>query len=242
MIEVISLEDSTLKSSINEQLKGADFVYLDAISDSGIIESSFDQYLATLIYGRTLRPAEMGCSLSHRTAIKNFLKTNGDWRVILEDDAIVTSGFLCFVEGLSEYELSLPIMLVLGHSKTVQKNLWWQKIKQPFYEVIELNSLRFGTLPYTNFVGTVGYALNKNAAFIINNMPKTFWIADDWRIFENAGIKVYHAATPLVFENLNSSSSTANIVKPLHSLFSRGFFGELWIAYRALMRRYIFKS
>jgi len=239
MIEVISMCGSSCRSNILKQLSNIEFEYFDAIFNSDEIRNSFDDLLARLVYGRELRIGERGCALSHRAVIDKFSNSLRPRRVILEDDAIVTSEFFRFVEGLNKLKFNIPTILILGHAKTIKENHWWQRVKQPFFEIEDFNSFKFGTRPFVNFFGTVGYALDYEAAVMIKKLPRTFWLADDWKIFANAGISIYHVVEPLVYEDLSTPSSTGNIVRPLHSLFSRNFFIELWEAFKVRVKKIV---
>ena len=43
--------------------------------------------------GRGLQPGEVGCFLSHKKAIKQFLSTDAPYAIVFEDDAIPNEGF-----------------------------------------------------------------------------------------------------------------------------------------------------
>jgi len=61
--------------------------------------------------------------------------------------------------------------------------------------------------------------MNKAAAEIVSEQNKIFWLADDWRIFSNMGIKVYHPFVPLVYEDVTFQNATGNILHVQHNFF-----------------------
>ncbi len=52
--------------------------------------------------GRSIQPGEVGCFLSHRKALENFLKTDSEYALIFEDDAVPTAQFKDVVESLTK--------------------------------------------------------------------------------------------------------------------------------------------
>ena len=51
----------------------------------------YDDITATRTIGRSLRPGEIGCFLSHRSALRSFLETDQPALLLLEDDLTVAS-------------------------------------------------------------------------------------------------------------------------------------------------------
>ena len=57
------------------------------------IETFSDENLCKKQMGRGLQPGEVGCYLSHKKAIEQFLSTDAPYAIIFEDDAIPNEGF-----------------------------------------------------------------------------------------------------------------------------------------------------
>ena len=60
------------------------FVDIEAFSDDDLCKKQM---------GRGLQPGEVGCYLSHKKAIEQFLSTDARYAIIFEDDAIPNEGF-----------------------------------------------------------------------------------------------------------------------------------------------------
>ena len=57
------------------------------------IETFSDENLCKKQMGRGLQPGEVGCYLSHKKAIEQFLSTDAPYAIVFEDDAIPNVGF-----------------------------------------------------------------------------------------------------------------------------------------------------
>ena len=57
------------------------------------IEAFSDDNLCKKQMGRGLQPGEVGCYLSHKKAVEQFLSTDAPYAIIFEDDAIPNEGF-----------------------------------------------------------------------------------------------------------------------------------------------------
>ena len=57
------------------------------------IEAFSDENLCKKQMGRGLQPGEVGCYLSHKKVIEQFLSTNAPYAIVFEDDAIPNEGF-----------------------------------------------------------------------------------------------------------------------------------------------------
>lgn len=89
---VINLEGSnerldSVTKSLGEQ--GIDFVRISAFDGRKTEPTSFSEYneqKALAYMGRTLTGGELGCYFSHLNCVKEFLKSDADFAVVLEDD------------------------------------------------------------------------------------------------------------------------------------------------------------
>jgi len=234
-VKVLSIPNGNRREVFERQC-GFDFDFFDAILP-GDRALEFDAPRAEILYGRKVREVEQACASSHRKLIDSLSSSEDEWLIVLEDDAIVEPEFYELVLGLPCEELVEPTVLILGHCKTVKKNLWWQRLKQPEGERTIFCGLDFSRKYFINFFGTVGYAINKSAADLISSMPPNFWIADDWERYENIGIAILHACRPIVWENRTYDSGTGGPNQTLHRLFSKDFVRELLTMIRARLRQ-----
>lgn len=187
-------------------------------------------------YGREALPGEIGCLLSHRRALEAFLRSDDDWCIILEDDVKPTP-------QLGELLLSAPPslkgaeMLLLGHSRTLQKNLWFQRLKQPLSETVSWGSIRFGLNEEINRCGTVGYAINREAASKWLSTGANY-LTDDFEVLRNIGVNVHHPFRPVVYEDLSFESQIGNRPVVQHDLISGRFLIELSTLLDSVARRF----
>jgi glycosyl transferase family 25 len=95
MTLVISLRDSTFRrNKVAEGLQAAGVSYriVNAVLGSSLSESHLKEIAPVRFmprFGRDLGPGEIGCSLSHKLALEDFLSTEDNIALILEDDAVV---------------------------------------------------------------------------------------------------------------------------------------------------------
>lgn len=194
------------------------------------IPATFDGDTFKAIKGRMPNLGEVGCALAHIEAYKIFLSDTSDWLVVLEDDALLDDDFVQFIRHVDTQHSTYPVSFLLGHSKTKKSNLWVQRLKQPLGGKLKFSTLVFGQNHWVSRcgVGTVGYIINRKAAEILISKHRAYWLADDWKLFENMGIKVFHPVIPIVWEDLyGRPSSTGNPNQPHHDLFSKKFFRQL---------------
>lgn len=241
IIRIISLQGSKRRNSASWSNSDLPFTFFDA--SSGISPGlTFHVDVAKLLYGRELTRGEIGCSISHRRVIKSLVNDIKGWACIFEDDALFSSiTVLDFLRTLDSENHIEPIVLILGHSKTVASNAWLQNLKQPRYESKYFGTTKFSKRFNANFCGTVAYCINEPAAQIICRMPDPFYLADDWDIFSNAGINIFHADKPLVYEDLTEISTTGNTIKVLHTLNWNTAFSELTTALINQLRFHFFR-
>lgn len=90
---VLNLESEKKRlESISQQLKdlGISFSRIDAIrGDSNSVRDYLIDDSKNIVH-RRISKNEIGCFLSHRMCWKQFLKTNENWALILEDDALLS--------------------------------------------------------------------------------------------------------------------------------------------------------
>lgn len=220
MINIISLINSPKRANKHD----FEFSFFDAIDNKKVISNyTFNKELAQLFYGRQLKNGEIGCTLSHFECISKFANsaTSDEWLIILEDDVLPETDFFQFLDEIKNVEASKePEVFLLGHSKLKKGNNWIRLLKYPSYKKKKLAGFDF-MVNNSNFCGTVGYIINTSAAKkMLEQKERIFWVTDDWYLIENMGIEVYHPKKPLIYEDLDSTSETGNIVHCSHSFKS----------------------
>ena len=94
---VINLDSSTKR--LDEFYAAFDKIRLKIEKISAVdgklidIETFSDDNLCRKQMGRGLQPGEVGCYLSHKKAIEQFLSTDAPYAIVFEDDAIPNVGF-----------------------------------------------------------------------------------------------------------------------------------------------------
>ena len=190
-----------------------------------------------LLYARELNEGEKFCSLGHRFIYNDIYNCSEDWALVLEDDAVLDPGIRSFIKEVSKLNMGEPAVLILGHSKTVKKNIWVQQLKQPSFNLKEVGTKVFGERDADLF-GTVGYMINGQAAQVISEYNLWFWKADHWSIYKNMGVKILHMESPIIWEAfLTKDSLTKNPNYIHHNLFSTHFLTEVRAIINAQIKR-----
>ncbi|WP_429121194.1 glycosyltransferase family 25 protein [Aeromonas allosaccharophila] len=222
---VVSLKNSERRENFDKLFSELGHQYFDAIVPQDN-DPRFDQFIAQSLYGRELRRGEVGCTLSHFEIIKNFSQSVDDsrWLLIMEDDALPEPQFQQFIDDFSKECCQLsenPLVILLGHSKTSKKHLFVQGLKQPLANRITFSGHIFGQNKHVTRCGTICYLINKTAATTLSKPLNPYWLADEWALYSNLGVVVYHPIKPLVYEDLSYASATQNEVKYQHDFISR---------------------
>ncbi|MBX3423682.1 MAG: glycosyltransferase family 25 protein [Pirellulaceae bacterium] len=96
---IVNLADCHRRlAQVTEELERADlpFQRVQAVDGRGVLATSFPEYhnqLALRRYGRPLSGSEMGCFLSHRRCAQQFLSSNAQLALVLEDDVRIPADF-----------------------------------------------------------------------------------------------------------------------------------------------------
>jgi len=122
-----------------------DFEFLDATSTKNVEASTYTQHYYD--WQRPMKPTEVACYYSHRSAWNKVLQTQGP-ALILEDDALISN---CVAELLSELERENNVDLVNLENRARKKFV--SKTGRP----ISCNSKLFKL--YQDRTGAAGYIL-----------------------------------------------------------------------------------
>jgi glycosyl transferase family 25 len=231
--------EKEIQEKFNALIKNPDLtVVLGIVAPAEIAKYVDDDYLEER-YGRRLSAGEMGCSFGHKKICEKMLALNYKSAVILEDDAIIQHNFrdqIDTIRVLLEAENS-PMVIILGHSKTIRRNLWFENIKYKLLHKRKINGIAIGEKKQ-NYFGTVGYACNQSYMQLIAQQTRLH-IADDWGYWIENGVKVFHLENPIVWEDLNTRSSTGNTVHIHHNLLSASFLREAYVAIKNNILHYV---
>ena len=167
MIKIIngdSRRATQLKSQLREiclRFEIVEPILLDSIP------LAFDQRPSIAIYGRPLKPGEIGCARSHLRTYSQILSSKQSWAVILEDDARISNidSLYRFLDFAEEFMISSEPRVVTLFSGAV------------CYSPTEYADL-FSCLNVPSH--TVGYAINLKAAQILIEKNREGRFTADW--------------------------------------------------------------
>lgn len=119
-IFVISIEEENSPRLTNflaqPFFKRADLPYQKIGIKGGEIAAK--AYFEQAVKGRSqpLSPGELGCTLSHLEALKQFLQSNDDYALIFEDDAVIPEflEYQALKEALLKFDLPNSVLFSLG--------------------------------------------------------------------------------------------------------------------------------
>lgn len=211
-IKVLGFLNSERQKLVQKNLDNISFEMFEPLKPS---DKLFDTNKSKIRYPqKPMNDAEISCSLSHYQMI-----SNGNTDLILEDDAIILdSEKFKQVKLLREYieKSNYPSIIILGHSKVAEKDLFVQKLKQPLVNRTKIQYFEIGENYRINYFGTVGYMFNSSFSKKLASL-KCDWRADDWNaITEMTKCKIYHLRNLLVLEDLKSIDNS-QIENKLHS-------------------------
>ncbi|WP_333497670.1 glycosyltransferase family 25 protein [Kluyvera sp. CHPC 1.2972] len=187
-IYIISLQtDLERRKNIIERLNkiSCPYEFIDAIDGRQLSTKEYYSKAKNPHYWFNRRhiisPAELGCRLSHKKAIKSFLDcTDSFWLVVLEDDVSFKNSFKTVINNLdSSTNISEPLVIHLGgqegiHCRNRVLSFSSFKINKQKYRKIFLPTARW-------LYRTCGYILNRPAAELLYNLHLTdSFLADDW--------------------------------------------------------------
>lgn len=211
---VINLDGSNERlanviKSLSEQ--GIDFTRIPAFDGRKKEPASFDEYdekKALAYMGRTLTGGELGCYFSHINCVKEFLNTDADYVVVLEDDMQPSDNLAdkinTLISGLKGKDWYL---INIGANK--------RKIFTPIFNIGEHEVSHAHYFPMT----TTGIVWNKKGAkaFLDNYLPIYAPVDNffrDWLTKNNLGIGVF---PPLVIARDVASDIDNGTKRKLHN-------------------------
>lgn len=188
---VINLDGSderlaSVTQSLGEQ--GIDFIRISAFDGRKATPTFFSEYdepKALAYMGRTLTGGELGCYFSHLNCVKEFLKSDADFVVVLEDDMQPTDNLSSKINALIEGITNKNWHLInIGANK--------RKIFTPLFQIDEHEVSHAHYFPMT----TTGIVWNRTGAkaFIEQGLPIYAPVDNffrDWLTKTNLGLSVY---------------------------------------------------
>lgn len=114
------------------------------------LSTYYDSSAAMALLGRALTLGEVGCAWSHQRIYERSLTSGDQWTVVLEDDAVILSGFLEAINNLEQLPPGPNIVLLSSPNGT----LTGSQARTGFRRIIH------------GVAGAYAYAINREAAQI----------------------------------------------------------------------------
>ena len=135
-------------------------------------------------HNKPLTPSELGCTLSHLSALRDFVTSNDNLALIFEDDAIQASNFSLNELEKEIFDLNLQpsFFLSLGgiqlsHSQKVKGRIYGQRL-------LDKDILEVHPFYYKKLVSAYAYIVDRKMAELLityHSLPKIF---DNWAELE----------------------------------------------------------
>ncbi len=142
------------------------------------VKEYFDQAVAG--HSKPLTPGELGCTLSHLAALRDFLASDEKYAIVFEDDAIQDGNFsFAQIESeLDQLTLEPVFFLSLGGIQLAHS----QKVKGRFIEknMLGRSVLKVHPYYYAKFVSAYAYIVDRKMAEILLHYHEVPQIFDHW--------------------------------------------------------------
>lgn len=136
--------------------------------------------LAVVGHAKALTPGELGCTLSHLDALRDFLESSEKYAIIFEDDAIQDGDFFLadIEEDLKQLNLKSCFFFSLGGIQLSHS----QKVRGTFHpkQMLKRNVLKIHPFYYHKFVSAYAYIVDRKMAELLlqyHSLPQIF---DHW--------------------------------------------------------------
>ena len=130
---------------------------------------------------------ELGCSLSHMKAFKQFLQSGQDWVCILEDDAIIDKDFKEFISTVDERVLNKDALYLLGGQDGLR---YKNKVVLNLIKLKRIGGQTFGKVIFGHgyVLRACGYLMNAEMAQkLLSRFESNFFIIDEWAYLMRQG-------------------------------------------------------
>ncbi|CAM1370237.1 conserved hypothetical protein [Tenacibaculum litoreum] len=137
---------------------------------------------------KLLSPAELGCTLSHIKALKEFLESDNEYALILEDDVMGNDNNIDKIFSLAQ-NISSNTLLICGGQEGLSGR------KYQFGRISKMDGLvEVSPFSYRHVFRTCCYLVTKKSAkAIVDHQGKNLTLADKWDVFfKGTDIKIYY--------------------------------------------------
>lgn len=182
---IISIEDDDsprIKKFLNQSFfKKGNISFIKLGIKGGDLTAK--EYFELGVKGRSkpLSPSMVGCTLSHLEALKEFLKTDEDYALILEDDAILPEDLTIETLTKALSGLNLPHNTLFSIGGIQMKECRKVRGKIQDYEFLNQKVLKVSPDFYQRICYAVAYIVDREIAQTLINYHQKLRAADDWR-------------------------------------------------------------
>lgn len=187
--------------------------YKNEFKQFGIVGTEFPsaEYFKLAVAGkeRPLSPAELGCTLSHMSAVRDFLKSDDDYACIFEDDAqslehIDLDALESQVQAL---HLKSGFFLMLGGiqlslNRQIRGKILTQKLFST--QVLSIHPYYYDKLSYA-----YAYVIDRQMAQYLVQYHEQPQLYDHWNKFEQHGLQPHFYAS-FLFDHPDLDDCTLN--------------------------------
>ena len=127
-----------------------------------------------------LSPGELGCSMSHLAALKDFLESDEDIAIIFEDDVIAAENFDLerFEQQLRKIKLNSHFFLSLGGIEQRLNNRVYGRFES--LQLFDRNVLKVHPGSLDRLSGAYAYCLDREMAKTLIQYHKSIRVYDHW--------------------------------------------------------------
>lgn len=173
------------------------YKYRDEFKQFGVIGKnlSVSEYFQQGVAGKKkpMTPGELGCTMSHIAALKDFLSSDEEYAIIFEDDVIerFEVDFNELEEQVKRIGLTTPLFLSLGG---IQMKIC-RKVKgkyQPNF-LLDQHVLKVDPFFYENLAYAYAYIVDREMAKILIDFHRSPRVYDQWAdlIISKKSINIY---------------------------------------------------
>lgn len=181
LISIESSESSRLKIFFNQTIflpYKSDFTKIGIIGKNLSVTEYFN--LAVASQKKPLSPGELGCTLSHVAALKDFVASQSNYALIVEDDAIQVNYFdLSELEQeINKLNLQQCFFFSLGGVQLTVNSKLRGRIEPK--QILGKNILKLHPFSIANLCYTYAYIVDKSMAQLLIDYHKIPHVCDHW--------------------------------------------------------------
>jgi glycosyl transferase family 25 len=204
---VINLEDAVgRRAAIEQQLCGLqlDHEFMPAVRGAAIPSHEwgrhYDHVRFERIYGRRIRPGELGCALSHLAVYRAVVEQDLACCLVLEDDAWLNPNLPALLDAIvARYRSDDPVLLLLSGATSV-RGAGYDRLWSGY--VVSVATVAFGAHAYV--------VSNAAARRLLDTLYPVRHVAECWTwLYRHAHVRVLALRPTAVTLDLSGESSIA---------------------------------